>query len=61
VLGSPPTTSPPPPPVEGVESKQLLEVELDQREMLENLSYWRQNLMSSVLPAGKRGLEGAER
>ena len=47
--------------LEGVESKHLLEVELDQRETLENLSYWRQNLMSSVLPASKRGLEGAER
>jgi len=47
--------------LEGVESKHLLEVELDQRETLESLSYWRQNLMSSVLPASKRGLEGAER
>ena len=46
--------------LEGVESKHLLEVELEQRETLENLSYWRQNLMSSVLPASKRGLEGAE-
>ena len=42
-------------------SKHVLEVELEQRETLENLSYWRQNLMSSVLPASKRGLEGAER
>jgi hypothetical protein len=31
------------------------------RETIENLSYWQQNLMSSVLPASKRGLEGAER
>jgi hypothetical protein len=49
------------PALAGVESKHLLDVELEQRETLENLSYWRQNLMSSVLPASKRGLEGQER